>query len=658
MILDELVLHNFGVFKGRQVLELTPPSRTKPITIVGGLNGCGKTTILDAVQLALYGSLARPGGRRAMAYDQYLAQATHHSVDPREGAAVALSFHLYQDGARHAYRVYRSWNAGSKRVREHLEVTRDGHQDANLTAHWADQVESFVPRGIAPLFFFDGEQIEALADLGNSQAVLQTAINALLGLELTDRLVSDLTVLERRAREKTTPDSEREEVERLRDQVAELRVQEEQAAQGLAASRVRVEQAEKALYRVEERYRLEGGELFEQRSSIEQKLLAARQATKGIDEELKELAEGPAPLGLLLPQLRSILDQAEEQRRVMEQRLFSELITERDAKLVRVLEAARATKAALVAVERFFEEDRARRVTPDSPPVELGLTREDFGAVAGLVQTVLPDVTERMAKLTERRREQLALVDQLERELAAVPAQDALAAVATELDEVRRELAMAAADFDRADGQLASARAERMRADERYEQALTQATQATLAAEDQRRIIDHAQRTRATLQTFRVVTTRRHVDRIAGLVMEALGQLLRKEVLITDLKIDPETYQVQLRGQDDIELQANQLSAGERQLLAVALLWGLARAGGQPLPVIIDTPLGRLDGAHRGRLVERYFPQASHQVILLSTDQEIDEAAWAALQPRTGHAYQLAFDEAAGGTVIQHGYFW
>jgi len=179
-----------------------------------------------------------------------------------------------------------------------------------------------------------------------------------------------------------------------------------------------------------------------------------------------------------------------------------------------------------------------------------------------------------------------------------------------------------------------------------------------MVAEDDRRLVEHAQRARATLETFRVATTRRHVDRIGTFIMEALHKLLRKELLITDLRIDPETYAVELRGEGDEELLAGQLSAGERQLLAVALLWGLARAGGQPLPVVIDTPLGRLDGSHRDRLIERYFPQASHQVILLSTDQEIDEQAWSKLRRYVGHAYELAFDEGAAGTIIRTGYFW
>ena len=55
-----------------------------------------------------------------------------------------------------------------------------------------------LPTEVAPLFFFDGERIEQLADLDKSAQVLSTAVQSLLGLDIVDRLVTDLSVLERR----------------------------------------------------------------------------------------------------------------------------------------------------------------------------------------------------------------------------------------------------------------------------------------------------------------------------------------------------------------------------------------------------------------------------------------------------------------------------
>ena len=197
MILKELVLHNVGTFAGKQVLNLEPPSDDKPIVLVGGLNGAGKTTILEAIQLALYGSLApHSSGRRSGGYEGYLRSLIHRGVSTTEGAAIELSFVAHREGVAHTYRICRSWRSTGASIREipHLVPYVDGKIDQALASTWNEHVETFLPRGIAGLFFFDGEQIEALADMDKSRQVLSSALAALLGLDLVDRLVSDLAV--------------------------------------------------------------------------------------------------------------------------------------------------------------------------------------------------------------------------------------------------------------------------------------------------------------------------------------------------------------------------------------------------------------------------------------------------------------------------------
>jgi DNA sulfur modification protein DndD len=76
------------------------------------------------------------------------------------------------------------------------------------------------------------------------------------------------------------------------------------------------------------------------------------------------------------------------------------------------------------------------------------------------------------------------------------------------------------------------------------------------------------------------------------------------------------------------------------------------------LPAVIDTPMVRLDALHRQHLVERYFPNASHQVIMFSTDTEVDRHYYRALQPAIARAYHLRYAEATKMTVGEEGYFW
>ena len=176
-------------------------------------------------------------------------------------------------------------------------------------------------------------------------------------------------------------------------------------------------------------------------------------------------------------------------------------------------------------------------------------------------------------------------------------------------------------------------------------------------AEHAERIIEHIGRVRSTLLRFKTTLLSRRASQIERLSLESLQQLLRKERLVSNLKIDPETFAVTLQGQGGSELPVERLSAGERQLLATSLLWGLRRASGRVVPLVIDTPLGRLDSSHRMHLTERYFPRASHQTILLSTDQEIVGPYYGALRPSLGAEYTLVADEEARSTAITSGYF-
>lgn len=124
-----------------------------------------------------------------------------------------------------------------------------------------------------------------------------------------------------------------------------------------------------------------------------------------------------------------------------------------------------------------------------------------------------------------------------------------------------------------------------------------------------------------------------------------------------DVTIHPESFSVRLYGATGDEVRAEALSAGERQLLGIALLWGLRRASGRPLPTAIDTPLGRLDTGHRQHFVERYLPFASHQTLVFSTDEEIVGGYLESLGPWIGRSYYLSYNDASGSTRVEPGYF-
>lgn len=152
--------------------------------------------------------------------------------------------------------------------------------------------------------------------------------------------------------------------------------------------------------------------------------------------------------------------------------------------------------------------------------------------------------------------------------------------------------------------------------------------------------------------------TAEKIDRLSAHITESFRYLLRKRTLVERVQIDPESFHITLFDADGQSISKHRLSEGEKQIFAISVLWGLAQASPRPLPAIIDTPMARLDSEHRSHLVERYFPNASHQVIILSTDTEVDESFYESLAPSIARAYHLQYDDDRKMTVGEEGYFW
>src|ERR1700731_980657 len=91
MILEQLTLDNFCLYRGRQVLDLTPGRRggnPLPIELFGGIHGGGETTLLDAIHLALYGPRAKCSKRANLSYEEYLRECIHRDADDEIGGDV------------------------------------------------------------------------------------------------------------------------------------------------------------------------------------------------------------------------------------------------------------------------------------------------------------------------------------------------------------------------------------------------------------------------------------------------------------------------------------------------------------------------------------------------------------------------------------------
>ena len=466
MILDRLVLHNVGTFAGKHTVELTPPSEHQPIILIGGLNGAGKTTVLEAIHLVLYGALGQSSGRRSAGYEHYLRGLLHKGVPTSEGAAIELTFRAHQEGAERTYWVRRSWRSTGAAIREILLVSVDGRHDAALTSTWSEHVETFLPRGIAGLFFFDGEQIEALADMERSQHVLASALAALLGLDLVERLAADLAVLRRRHRSQQVPAALRTAIEERQRSVTSIRQEEEMTAQEVGRLRVEVETAEKRVFEAAERYRSAGGDLLDQRDSAEKAFDTLCGNLSQLDDELREELSAHAPLLQVQDLLARMTAQTAREEEAARSKVILDVVADRDAAVISQIKNASVSKRVLAAIDKFLAEDRRHRETLSDVQVVTGLSA--ITTLKSLLGNELPSGEKRLRALLQRRQSIQADVEQAERLLAAMPDPEALAALRAARDAATDELANPRVALNHSEERLSFIRNERSSAPTRH----------------------------------------------------------------------------------------------------------------------------------------------------------------------------------------------
>jgi DNA sulfur modification protein DndD len=166
-----------------------------------------------------------------------------------------------------------------------------------------------------------------------------------------------------------------------------------------------------------------------------------------------------------------------------------------------------------------------------------------------------------------------------------------------------------------------------------------------------------AQAARKVLDSFVLRLAPEKLSILKEHINDMYRRLLKAEDPVCEIDIDTDTWQIRLSGEDGRVLEKRVFSAGMKEMYALSLLWALSKASGKELPIVIDTPVGRLDTTNRRALFERYLPVAGHQVIVLSTDTEVD-VEWASrLEPFIARQYRLDHDTTTGSTVIRPGYF-
>lgn len=661
MILKGLYLQDFGVFQGsfeQNHIDLEPRvkyNRKRPIVLFGGLNGAGKTTTLTAVRLALYGKQSLGRAVSVQAYHQFLIDSIHKpkgEILAPNTAGVKLDFNFGRQGEVIDYSVKRIWTARGNSVFETVEIYQNGKYLQNLTDQQKQAfLNELIPIGVADLFFFDGEKIAELAEDDNN-ASLADAINRLLGLDIIDRLKADLGVYLRDQKRDKLPSDIRKEMESLEATYQTQYAQYQSQLSDIETIKIELTELEATKERLTQNINELGGAWASNKQEAENKEQALRAKRNELQTQIRNLIADAAPLALAKAQLEQLLKQLSAEQ-LSKRQLVVQIELRKQLNKVQQALIKSLGKEHQKAIEASIADSMPASNSADTEIIH-DISDSEFNRLNHLITKVVPEQQARVQSLSTE-------LDSVEEELATVgiklsraPDERRISTFVVELGDIENTLGQRQVEMKQKTEEAKSILRDAMdnlrklRDKEKEYSSVSNLSQAVTLAD----------RTRALLEDFAEKTRANRLQTLEQEFIKSFAKLARKDDLMITAKINPDTFNVSLVDGKGNIIDKKKLSAGEKQIYAIAMLEALGRTSGRNLPIIIDTPLGRLDSRHRENLVKNYFPTASHQVLILSTDTEVDEDFYKELSPEISHAFEVAYDPETGSSAYYEGYFW
>ena len=678
MWISRIELINFKSYK-HQVFEFPSPSQGKNVILIGGMNGYGKTTILEALYLGLYGKdsiihLARAGIKGDVGYPVFLERALHGHALKTKRDTMSVMVQINTD-EHEGFQVTRKWFFSPKGDWQDEETLiydiRDGIRAQTRNA---DQIEEmfdkyFVPAHLAPFFFFDGEEVKRLADHKRVEQI-KMGMEGLLGVVLLRKLATRLQQYQTN-KSQGVPRIDEEKHRQLLEELT----QHEQLLEETQRRKITSNEELDAL-------KTDRGNLMHH--------IMANGGGGGDIANARDIVEEMTRVEIDLKKCQDDLEQ------VLGSRLSFHLISQEDRNDYMKQLNAEEERIKWDTRKNSLEPDKEKFISrffaEDVPRFNPGLTGAQHTTVVQRLETAweslfypLPEgcaeeiihdyihgakrqqvinlmenlsigaqdilgLLERRDNLQEKirsLRNRLAKIEGIDRDGTLATLKTEIDAINSKIDQKQQELGSIEKEVSMLQTNINNERASYQREHEKFLRA-NPVKSDVARAERVCKLIDDLIPSLYTLKTNRLAKA-----------MTTVFQKLSHKKQVARIEID-ETGKSRLISYEGDEIQFDK-SAGEDQLFATSLLAGLAEISGIKAPLVVDTPLARLDSHHRKNILQYWISDKSRQVFLLSQDKEIDAQVYKELQDSIAQTYLLQHQQIGNGvgmtTATKNAYF-
>jgi len=663
MHLTKVTLKNYGVYRDKVEFDLTT-TPDKPIVLIGGTNGAGKTTLFESILIGFYGQSYFDKKTTRKEYEKFLGNKVHRYLGTTAAAdstSIVIDFKFYHNGIVDDYTVDRTWYDDDGRLIEQLKIKKNNKRlDSVEESQWQSFIEELIPKGIAKLFFFDGEKIVKMTEDENEEIEIKSSFDSLLGLDVIEQLHSDLRIhIMRNMKDnsKTIDTQYKGFIQEKEEIVQDL----ERLERNILTKTNSQEDILSEIHDLEAKISKIGGGFASKREDLRLKK-ASLEITHTVSEsEIRSLLSGAMPFCLIPKQIKSIQSQIKKDSEITKKQFEKEILDEKLNQVLEMLDQkilwkeipkdSKIKELLNSKITKVFESKKSLKQNMKNIfNFSLLESTNILNLLQNLADTQIPKLEEESLQFDKISDE----LNQIETALSNAPNDDEMGPLISKLNILHKEQGMLENEINHLESKVTTQNT--------YLKMINSKIRNIVADQYKDKSsgiqVQLATKVQKVLDEYILKLKEKKLQLLEVYLLEELQRLLHKENLITKVTINKASFEITLYDKDENAIPKELLSKGEQQMFATGVLLALAKTSGKPLPFMIDTPLARLDISHRDNMIEKFFPYASHQVVIFSTDSEISEEYYQQLSPHLSRSYAMQYLPAEGKTKQHLGYFW
>ena len=658
MIIKNITLGNYRLYEGKNIIKFTQDEE-KPIFLISGENGFGKTTFLHSLIWCLYGRLiteVEAEVRKDIAnsgYNAFLRKNLNHNVRAklekldsaekdlirRKGYSsenedlkkittyyVAIEFKdvIIPSLPCTSLKVIRSYDMITEK--ESVDILVDGKRN-ELTTSIGSEVfinDFILNKDIARFFFFDSEQIVALAETNTSaeKRRLCSAYNEVLGVRKYEDLKKNLENVRLRFRKKSSDIESREKLLTMLSKQEQLEKKIEERRKKLTELESELKQLRADDEAIQLQLMREGNNATSAEIVRLEKLIqTTKQKGDDYKAKLKNFIEY-APFAITGKLLKETREQIEYDFRLKETKndqLGRNLVVNQIASDLMLMfehsDIASAEKSELIIqVQDVLDRYKHEVVKED---VLLSVSEqeyEEFIAVYNNLTTTYKAEFEHLAEdyrknklVWERNSRRLSNIQSKEKDELIKDIRSKKNKVEADIVDKDKEIRQLHENLGVISQELATTTKQ-----------ISELSKKVSLDDSDAKKDQIAEQLISELSTFLVSLKQEKKYSLERRIKTTLNTLMHKEDLIGSVEVivNGEDMDIELYTVTGDVINKDSLSKGEQQLYATSILKALVDESGIQFPVFIDSPLQKFDKSHATRIITEFYPQISKQVVL------------------------------------------